>query len=125
MKFIGLGARRLRERADIKEGVITYLHEQLGITQIGIRDQIIVRAPDDDEVRYFSLPDDGRIPVVVIYRSGFMNGEKGPTPFRLTVTVFPADRNQFVINAGQVDDALADPIATLPSAAEFSDSYDS
>lgn len=32
-----------------------------------------------------------------------------PVPFRLTESVFPIDRNQFVTNAGQVPGPLAEP----------------
>lgn len=103
----------LSEPADIEDGAVNYIKKELGIVQIGYRDHVVVRAPDDEEARFFKLPDSGLKPVVVIYRTGFVAGQEdreGPTPFRLTVTVFPADRNQFVINAGAVDGRLADPI---------------
>jgi GntR family transcriptional regulator len=74
------GARRLIEATDIGEGTVKYLR----------------------------LPDDGRIPVVVLLRTGFAESPDGPAPFRLTESVFPSDRNQFVINAGEVPDRLAD-----------------
>lgn len=111
MRYIEEGAHLLRAKSDIAEGAVAYLKDKLGIVQVGYRDQMIVRAPEDDEVKFFGLPDSGRVPVVVIYRTGFTKDSNGqPVPFRLTETVFPADRNQFVINAGDVDDRLAVPI---------------
>ena len=53
------------------------------------------------------LPDDGRVAVAVIYRTAYT---AGGTPFRLAVSVFPADRNQFVISSGEVPGDLARPI---------------
>ncbi len=49
----------------------------------------------------FKLPNDGRVAVIEILRTGF---DENGQPIRLTVTVFPADRNKFVINVGQVPD---------------------
>jgi GntR family transcriptional regulator len=119
MRFLDMGAHRLRDKKDIEDGVISYLNETLGIRQIGIRDQIVIRPPEDEEITHFHLPDDGRVQVAVIYRTGFADDKKGPTPFRLTVTVFPADRNQFVVNAGQVGNALANPIIVASTSAEI------
>jgi GntR family transcriptional regulator len=113
MRYVEQGAKRLRAKEDIKEGAVVYLKNELGITQVGWRDQVIVRAPDGEEAKFFGLPESGRLPVVVIYRIGFadgLEGKKGPAPFRLTVTVFPTDRNEFVINVGDVDTRLAEPI---------------
>ena len=76
----------------VRQGAVVYLKRELGITQVGWRDQVIVRAPDDEEDKFFSLPDSGRLPVAVIYRTSFAEGLEGKTgaaPFRLTVTVFP------------------------------------
>lgn len=39
--------------------------------------------------------------VFEIFRTAF---DQAGTPVRVTVTVFPADRNQFLINAGEVPD---------------------
>jgi GntR family transcriptional regulator len=102
MAFVTQGARRLIEADDIAEGAVGYLTATLSIKQIGYRDRIVVRAPDGNEARFFKLPDDGRVHVFEIFRTAFHDSDEGPVPFRLTVSVFPTDRNQFVINAGVV-----------------------
>ncbi len=76
---------------------------------MGYRDRILVRSPDDNESRFFDLPDDGRIPVVTIMRTGYRASDGGPVPYRVTYTALPADRNQLVINAGEVPGDLAAP----------------
>ena len=64
-----------------------------------MRDWIVVRAPEPIEMDFFKLPLDGRVVVVEIFRTAFDgNGQ----PMRLTVTVFRADRNQFVADVGKV-----------------------
>jgi GntR family transcriptional regulator len=99
MDFVTKGAVRLIQAGDIEEGTVRYLADTLDIQQNGYRDTIAVRAPDPNETNFFSLPSDGRVSVVEISRVAFdQNGH----PFRLTVTVFPADRNQFEINVGKV-----------------------
>jgi GntR family transcriptional regulator len=107
MRLVDLGARRLLDASDIDEGVLRYLKETLQISQVGHRDRILVRPPREDEVRFFRLPQDGRAPVAVLLRTGFAAQPAGPAPYRLTETVFPADRTQFVINEGEVPDRLA------------------
>jgi GntR family transcriptional regulator len=97
MRFVEAGAIRLIQAEDIREGVVGYLGTQLGIKQVGYSDEFLVRAPDADETAFFKLPDDGRVAVVEIRRSGF--SESGE-PLRLTISVFPADRNRFKYNIG-------------------------
>lgn len=101
MGFVERGATRLLEAINLDEGTVRYLGEKLQLKQVGYRDLIAVRAPDENEVKFFRLPDDGRMPVFVILRTGFAQGSNGLIPFRLTESVFPSDRNQFVINAGE------------------------
>ncbi len=91
----GRGARRLIEAADITEGTIQYLRHELGIAQVGYRDVITVRTPNSTETAFFRLPEDGRIAVFENFRTSYDNDGE---PIRLTVTVYPADRNEFVIN---------------------------
>jgi GntR family transcriptional regulator len=95
----GRRAVRLIESTDIEEGAVAYLASECGIKQAGYRDSIAVRAPDETEATFFRLPPDGRVPVFVIFRVGFdQRGDR----FRLTVTVYPADRNRFLVNVGNV-----------------------
>jgi len=98
MHLVDQGARRLLEATNIFEGTVRYLAE-CGIKQVGYRDSISVRAPDENETAFFRLPADGRIQVFVHFRVGFdQNGQR----FRVTITVYPSDRNRFVVNVGQV-----------------------
>jgi GntR family transcriptional regulator len=109
MTLVTRGAERLIMTEDLAEGTITYLRDALGLVQIGYRDQILVRPPSDGEASFFRLPDDGRVSVMVICRTGYTEGSDGLVPFRLTVSVFPADRNQFAINSGTVPGDLPGP----------------
>jgi len=103
MSLVGRGADKLIQAPDIPEGAVAYLRKQIGLEQVGYRDKVTVRAPDADETIFFKLPDDGRVAVFEVRRTAFdQHGE----PFRLTVSVYPTDRNQFTINVGQVPDEL-------------------
>lgn len=99
LALVQQGADRLLMAGDIREGVVAYLAEKLGLKQAGYRDQIRYRVPDPQETSFFRLPLDGRIGVFSVLRTGFAADGK---PIRLTVTVYPADRNQFAINVGEV-----------------------
>jgi GntR family transcriptional regulator len=85
---------------------VVYLKEALGIKHAGYRDTVIVRAPDNVETAFFKLPEDGRISIIETRRTAF--DEQG-TPIRLTVSVYPADRNQFAVNVGEVPPGVVDP----------------
>jgi GntR family transcriptional regulator len=99
MDFADRGAERLRSARNIGEGTVQYLADTLHIHQVGYRDWITVRAPNTTEVDFFKLPPDGRVAMYEIFTTAFDgNGQ----PMRLTVTVYPADRNQFIYNVGQV-----------------------
>ena len=50
------GAERLLDNEDIQEGTVEYLKGALGLTQVGYRDWITVRAPKNNEVGFFGLP---------------------------------------------------------------------
>jgi GntR family transcriptional regulator len=98
-EFAERGAEGLRSPRNIDEGTVNYVARQLGIRQVGYRDQITVRPPNPNEADFFNLPPDGRVPMYEIKRAAFDgNGQ----PMRLTVTVYPTDRNQFVLNVGTV-----------------------
>lgn len=98
MGFVLKGADRLIQADDIAVGTVHYLAETLGLQQVGYRDLITVRTPDFTEATFFGLPQDGRVAVFEIFRTGF---DQTGTPMRLTVTVFPVDRNQFIVNVGE------------------------
>ena len=70
-----------------------------GIEQAGYRDAIEVRKPDTTETDFFGIPSDGRVEMTEIYRVGF---DQHHNRVRLTITVYRADRNRFVINVGDV-----------------------
>jgi GntR family transcriptional regulator len=110
MDLVRRGAEELLSDEDIPDGAVAYLKKTLGLVQVGYRDRILVRPPNENESRFFGLPDDGRISVVSLMRTGYQASENGPVPFRVTITVLPADRNQLVINSGDVPSALAEPV---------------
>jgi GntR family transcriptional regulator len=93
------GAERLLDDQDIEEGTVRYLQETLGLKQVGYRDWITVRAPDVNEISHFRLPPDGRVQVFEIFRTAY---DQNGNPTRVTVTIFPTDRNQFIVNVGDV-----------------------
>ncbi|MGP8000506.1 MAG: GntR family transcriptional regulator [Streptosporangiaceae bacterium] len=106
MRYIEQGASRLTEPGDIAQGTVSYLHETLGIDQAGWRDIIAVRGADEVETSFFKLPDDGRVPIIETRRTVF---DSDGMPIRLTVSVYPADRNRFAVNAGRVPDQVIFP----------------
>jgi GntR family transcriptional regulator len=99
MGFVLKGADKLLEAGDIGVGTVQYLADTLGLRQVGYRDWILVRTPDITEATFFSLPPDGRVSVFEILRTAF---DQTGTPMRLTITVYPTDRNQFIVNVGDV-----------------------
>lgn len=99
MRLVERGATQLIQAADISPGVVPYLKEALGIEQAGWRDTVTVRAPNEAETWFLRLPDDGRVPVIEASRTAF---DQHGAPVRLTVSVYPADRNQLVVNFGSV-----------------------
>ena len=103
VEFADRGAEKLRSARNIAEGTVQYLADTLHIRQVGYRDWITVRAPVPTEAGFFNLPPDGRVPIYQISRTAF---DENGSPMRLTITVFPADRNQFIVNIGEVPDSL-------------------
>src|SRR5579859_3371859 len=102
MELVLRGATRLLLPDELPGGSVEYLRVTLGLRQVGYRDRILVRTPDENEIVFFALPRDGRVPMVLLMRTGYQAGDEGPIPFRVTFTVLPADRNQLVINSGEV-----------------------
>jgi len=101
-RFALQGAEKLLDNEDIPQGTVKYLLETLRLEQVGYRDWITMRAPNPNEIAFFRIPPDGRIAVFEIFRTAF---DQTGTPMRVTVTIFPADRNQFIVNVGQVPPA--------------------
>jgi GntR family transcriptional regulator len=96
------GATRLLMAENIDEGTVNYLAGLPTGTnhrQIGFRDWITARTPDDVEQKFFTLEHDAMM--FEIFRTGF---DQQKVPMRVTVTVYPADRNQFIVNYGDVPD---------------------
>jgi GntR family transcriptional regulator len=91
-------APRLLKTDNIQEGTVVYLAE-CGIQQVGYQDAIEWRRPDKEESTYFDLPSDGHVRVVEIRRIAFDQDENR---VRLTITIYRADRNRFLINVGNV-----------------------
>jgi GntR family transcriptional regulator len=104
MGFVLQGASRLIEAVDIQPGTVSYLADTLGLRQVAYRDWVTVRAPDANEAQFFNVPQDGRIGVFEIFRTAF---DQTGTPMRLTVSVYPTDRNQFVINVGDMPESAS------------------
>jgi GntR family transcriptional regulator len=103
MGFVLKGAELLIQADDIATGTMKYLEQTLGLRQIGHRDWITLRTADSTEASFFSLPPDGRVDVFEVFRITF---DQTGTPMRLTVTQYPTDRNQFVVDVGKVPQDL-------------------
>ena len=97
--FVTRGATRLISAEDIVEGTVHYIAEVLNIKQVGYRDWITARSPDPNEQDFFGLAHDAA--VFELFRTAF---DQTGTPLRVTVTVLPTDRNQFIVNVGKVPD---------------------
>jgi len=95
MDFITKGATRLLMAEDIPEGTVRYLGDSISVKQVAYRDWITARVPDFNEQTFFGIAHDAT--VFEIFRTGF---DQTGTPLRVTVTVWPADRNQFIVDVG-------------------------
>ena len=58
-----------------------------------------MRPPDASERAFFNLSDRVQVAMLDVRRTGY--DEEG-NPIRVTVTVYPGDRNQFEMEAGKV-----------------------
>jgi GntR family transcriptional regulator len=99
MEFALQGASKLIQAGDIPIGTMRYLEDTLKLKQEGYRDRITVRAADGQESQFFSLSLDGRVGVFEVFRTAY---DQNGNPMRLTVTVYPTDRNEFIVNVGEV-----------------------
>jgi GntR family transcriptional regulator len=61
LDLVQQGAWRLLSPGDIPGGSVDYLRDTISLIQVGYRDRILVRAPDENEITFFGLRDDGRI----------------------------------------------------------------
>ena len=61
--------------------------------------------PDEKEQELFNLTHNHT--VIEVYRTSFA---EDMTPIRVTITVFPSDRNQIVYDAGTVPERWEDPV---------------
>lgn len=98
MDLINKGATRLLSADDIPEGTVRYL-ATIGIHQRSYRDWITARAPDENEQIFFRISHS--VTVFEVYRTGF---DQNQEPIRVTVSIFPADRNQFIYDVGNPPD---------------------
>jgi GntR family transcriptional regulator len=114
MDFVTSGkAPRLLMAEDMPEGVVRYLEEVMGIKQVGYRDWITARNPDISEQAFFQIAHDATM--FEVFRTSF---DETGSPVRVTVTVYPADRNQFIVNVGAVPDPQYDLPESVRPAAE-------
>jgi GntR family transcriptional regulator len=95
MDFITKGATELLMAKDIEGGTVRYLADEIGIRQSGYRDWITGRLADEDEQAFFGIGHNAA--VFAASRVAFDQDNK---PMRLTITIFPVDRNQLVVNVG-------------------------
>jgi GntR family transcriptional regulator len=93
------GASRLLIAEDIAEGTVRYLADTLRLEQVGYRDWVTARGADNNEQAFFGLSHDAA--VFEVFRTAFDQHQK---PMRLTVMIYPVDRNQLVFNFGEVPD---------------------
>jgi GntR family transcriptional regulator len=103
-EFVARGAEDLLMAKDIAGGAVRYLADTLGVQQAGLRDWITARNPDKNEQEFFEIAPDAN--VFVIFRTGFDQDMK---PMRVTVNIFPVDRNQFIVDYGEVPDPQYGP----------------
>ncbi len=104
MTFVHQGASMLLAVQDIEQGTRQYLDETIGVREIGSDDTMTVRAPTPGEAASFRLPEDGRIAVFETRQTGIDPEGK---PVRVTITIYPSDRNMFSMKTG----ALAEHVA--------------
>jgi DNA-binding GntR family transcriptional regulator len=117
-ELVASGATDLVRAQGLPGGAPTYLERGLGLVQVGYREHILVRLPTTDEAKFLKLADDGRSPVLAIVRACYRPASSEPAPFRVTVTVLPADRLVLVINSGAVPgDGVPDDAAPRDHAA--------
>lgn len=104
MTFVERGATKLLAVQDIEQGTRQYLDKTIGVKEIGSDDTMTVRAPTPGEAAAFRLPEDGRIAVFETRQTGIDPTGK---PVRVTITIYPSDRNMFSMKTGALAEHLA------------------
>ena len=99
MRLVTEGATDLLIANTIETGAVQYIEEKLSVKRAWRRDRYKIRAPDNVETFFFGLPDDGRIAVLELTQTLY---DESDVPFAVTVTTYPADRNEFVMDIGNV-----------------------
>jgi GntR family transcriptional regulator len=112
MSFVERGATQLIGAQDIQPGVVSYLKVKLDIEQVGYQDLITVRTPHAEESAFFGITSDATVAIVETSRTAY---DQHGQPLRLTVTVFPADRNQFIFNVGTLPPEIENPTGLTES----------
>jgi GntR family transcriptional regulator len=99
MKLVTMGAANLLIADDMTQGTVQYLATAINVRQQSYRDWITARTTDGNEQKFFGISPTAA--VFVLYRTGF---DQHQEPLRVTVSVFPIDRNQFIYNVGDPPD---------------------
>lgn len=105
LRWVTLGATGLLEPENLTEGAVDHLATTIGLKQVGYRDLVWTRLPNDKERTAFNLTHNHQ--VLEVYRTSFAEDE---TPIRVTVTVYAADRNQLVYDFGAVPERSEEPV---------------
>jgi GntR family transcriptional regulator len=113
MELYERGAARLLQPTTISPGAVNYIEQVLRVKEVGWRDRLAVRVPELAEAAIFGVPDDGRVQVIEIVRTGY---DETGRPIRVTATTYRADMNQFDMKFGQVPPEDADSSAGPDSA---------
>jgi GntR family transcriptional regulator len=104
LRWTEKGAPKLLVPEDISEGAVEYLSTEIGLKQVGYQDLISARLPNDTEKELFNLTHNHT--VIEVLRTSFADDA---TPIRVTVTVYPSDRNQIAYDIGQVPEHREKP----------------
>ena len=97
----------LLEPEDLTEGAVDHLAKTpSGLKQVGHRDLVSARLANEQGAGRSSTSRTATR-VLEVYRTSFAEDQ---TPIRVTVTVYPADRNQLVYDAGQVSERSEEPV---------------
>jgi GntR family transcriptional regulator len=115
MSLAGAGATKLVQAELIHPGTVTYLREELGIRQARYSDTVSVRLATGSEAMFFRSEISDLISVLEQRRVAYDDQGK---PFRLAVSAFATNRNQFVVYAGQVPAEARLRVTIAPTDAE-------